>query len=419
MNSGHVIGYVGGLAVALGVGAAVWLGTPTASADTRSAAASSGTRSAAASSGTATSARAAHRTNTVAARKPAPARKTAASAAAAPANSLRITTDYDADDKPVTQVAVINSVTGAQVGTTIAIEGSPGTPAYSTDGQHAVITTAFDEIGEKSTSHLAVINTITGAQVGDVLTLAGDSTFAPPLIVTPDASRVLTIAVFSGADSFARLVDTTTGAWEGFSVRGYPDRAPTMAPDGVHALITTTYYDYDLGDTLVSVMDVETATRPSPSVASVRVDGIQYGDPIITADGHAVITTSFTNSTTGGVSTRVAVIDAATGKQIGTTGKVTGRILDSAPPTLDVDRVVFRTSAEFKVTVNTATGAVQTTSLANPWVFNLNAFWRSPLGAAVAPGLFVLGFLGSAILGFYILPAIVAIPAWITEIFGV
>ena len=331
---------------------------------------------------------------------------------------MSITTDVDADNKPVTQVAVISSTSGAQLGKTIAIEGSPGTPAYSTDGQHAVITTAFDELGEKSTSHLAVINTVTGAQVGDVLTLTGDATFAPPLIVAPDASRVLVVGVFYGADSFARLVDTTTGAWEGFSVRGYPDRAPALAPDGVHALITTTYYDSDLGDTLVSVMDIETATRPSPSVPSVRVDGIQYGNPIITPDGHAVIATTFTNSDTGGVSTRVAVIDTTTGKQIGTTHKITGRIVDSAPPALEGDHVVFRTSAELEVAVNSGTGAVHTTSLTNPWEFNPNAFWRSPLGTAMAPGLFVLGFLGSAILGFYILPAIAQAAVWISQTFG-
>jgi hypothetical protein len=385
MNSGHFVGYVGGLAVALGIGAAAWLGTPTASADTSSHSASSGT---------AKSARPAQHTNTAASVKPGPTRKTvaptslatkrAAALSAGPANTLNVTIDYDTDNNPVAQVAVVNGATGAQIGTTITIEGTPGTPVYSTDGQHAVITTVYDEFDYKSTSHMAVINTDTGALVGELLTFTGDSTFSPPLIVTPDASQVLTVGVLYKASlAFARLVDTTTGAWEGFAIRGYPDGAPQLAPDGVHALITSTYYDYDLGDTYIEVMDTETGTPASLSAPPVRVDGLQFRNAIMTADGHAVITTTFTDSESGVVSTRVAVVDATTGRQIGTTQRLTGKILDSAPPALDGDRVVFRTTAGVKVTVNTGTGAVSTTPVASPWGFDVSTFAKTPIGQAL------------------------------------
>jgi hypothetical protein len=310
--------------------------------------------------------------------------KRATAVATTPDNRLNLTIDYDADNKPVTQVSVVNGDTGAQIGSIIAIEGTPGTPVYSTDGQHAVITTVYDEFDYKSTSHLAVINTDTGVLVGEILTLTGDSTFSPPLIVTPDASRVLTVGVmYKASEAFARLVDTTTGAWEGFSVRGYPDGAPQLAPDGVHALITTTYYDYDLGDTYVTAMDTETGTPASLSAPPVRVDGVQFRNAVMAADGHAVITTTFTDSDTGAVSTRVAVIDATTGRQIGTTQRLAGQIVDSAPPALDGDHVVFRTTAGVKVTVNTGTGAVYTTPVASPWGFDVSTFAITPIGQAL------------------------------------
>lgn len=441
MSTGHLVGYVGGFAVALGVGAAVMVNPPTASADASSPASHS------ASAGTATSARAAHRTNTVVSMKPVPTRKVpapkssvtlllAASAAAAPrrttgnaapaaapVNTMSISTDYDVNNKPVTHVTVIDGGTGGQIGATLAIEGTAGTPAYSADGQHAVITTAFDEAGYKSTSHLAVIDTVTGTQVGNTLTIRGDATFTPPLIVTPDASQVLTVNVFySASEAFALLVDTKTGAWEGFSVTGYPDRAPQLAPDGVHALITTTYYNYDLGDTVVTVMDTETGTRASLSTPSVRVDGVQYGSAIFTADNHAVITTTFTNSDTGVVSTRVAVIDATTGRQIGTTHRLAGRIFDSAPPTLDGDRVVFQTTAGVKVSVNAGTGAVRTTPIRSPWGFDVDTFATTPVGhallsayrAVVVVGVFVV----VPVVTFAIVLPVASVVSWLGTTLG-
>ncbi|GAA2796314.1 hypothetical protein [Mycolicibacterium pallens] len=253
-----------------------------------------------------------------------------------------------------------------------------------------------------------MINTVTGAQVGTTLTFTGDSTFAPPLIVTADASQVLTVGVLYGSGSFARLVDTTGGAWEGFFLRGYPDRAPQLASDGVHALITTVYYDADLGDTLVTVMDTATGTPASISKPTVRVDGLQDRAPIVTADGHAVITTAFTDSATGVVSNRVAIFDATTGSQIGTTQTLAGTILDSPPPTLDGDSVVIHTSTGATTTIDLATGAART--MLPQWHFNPAGFWNTRIGEAVYSGLLVAGFLGSAIMAFYVLPAILWYP---------
>ncbi len=78
-------------------------------------------------------------------------------------------------------------------------------------------------------------------------------------------------------------------------------------------------------------MDTATGTPASISKPTVRVDGLQDRAPIVTADGHAVITTAFTDSATGVVSNRVAIFDATTGSQIGTTQTLAGTILDSPP----------------------------------------------------------------------------------------
>ncbi|QYL19414.1 hypothetical protein [Mycolicibacterium pallens] len=86
MSTGHLIGYAGGLAVALGVGAAVILNAPAASAD-----ASSATSTSSGHSGTAKTARVTQRTNTVASMRRAPTRKASAPTPSAtlPAQRMR------------------------------------------------------------------------------------------------------------------------------------------------------------------------------------------------------------------------------------------------------------------------------------------------------------------------------------------
>ena len=85
-----------------------------------------------------------------------------------------ITTYVPSATGTTTRVAVINTATGAQIGTTLTLPGNPSGTAFSADGTRAVITTsATDATG--TTTRVAVINTTTGAQTGTTLTLTGES----------------------------------------------------------------------------------------------------------------------------------------------------------------------------------------------------------------------------------------------------
>ena len=90
-----------------------------------------------------------------------------------------------------TQVTVIATATGKQVGATLTIPGSAGygfATALSADGSRAVVTTAGPS---PSTIQVAVIDTATGKQVGDTLTFTGDNYSS---VLNKDGSRVVLTA---------------------------------------------------------------------------------------------------------------------------------------------------------------------------------------------------------------------------------
>ena len=246
MSTGHVVGYGGGLAVALGVGAAVWLSAPTASAD----ASSPSTHSA--SSGTAKSARAPQRPNSVASRKPRPssghALRSAAAAAYSPPSSV------------------------------------------SSDGTRRLSTTVFTDAENRQNTTLTVTATATGDPVGPALTVLGDAGSSPAQFLTGDGSRVLLTTteygyepigggyVQGGFTTRVRVVDTATGTVVGdpVVVRGMPFGSPVIA--GRSRAVLTTYYDNPTShktSTRVAVVD---------TVAGRQVGGttVVSGQPVST-----------------------------------------------------------------------------------------------------------------------------------------
>ncbi|MBB3606733.1 hypothetical protein FHT40_006426 [Mycolicibacterium sp. BK556] len=212
MNSGHVVGYVGGLAVALGVGTAAWLATPTASAD------ASAPSSHSASSGTAKSARASAKTG--------PTRK------APPATKQ----------------------TTAQPRRSAAANYSPPSPV-SADGTRQLATVVFTDPENRLNTTLTVSDTATGDPVGPSLTVLGDATASSTQFLTADGSRVLlTTSVYGyepigggyvqgGFKTWTRVVDTATGTVVGSPVviRGNP--SGTLITAGGSRAVITTYYD--------------------------------------------------------------------------------------------------------------------------------------------------------------------------------
>jgi Tol biopolymer transport system component len=90
-----------------------------------------------------------------------------------------------------TRVAVIDTTTGQQTGTTITMPGAIyGSQLLSADGTHALITTSpWNPVTYTPTTQMAVINTTTGKQVGGTLTLAGGASGEP--LFSADGTHIL------------------------------------------------------------------------------------------------------------------------------------------------------------------------------------------------------------------------------------
>ena len=411
MNSGHVIGYVGGLAVAAGVGAAVWLGTPTASADVSSPSAHS------ASASTAKSARAPQRTHTVGLRKPAPARKVTASSSvkavvAAPTTPHDLNLTYDpVTDK--TSVTVVDTTTNSPIGSTVTVDGSARAPVLSSDGKRALITTNdHNPVTDQNDTAAVVIDMIAGGQIGNTFGFAGASPESASF--GPDGTcAVVTLLQTSTSRVFVAMLDTTAGTQTGIANLevGYPFVAPMWNADGTRVLITLA----QSGGTVTAVTVLDTTTGDVAGATSI--EGFAEPAPIITPDGtRAVFTTTVYTSNNSGnwPSTRVTVVNTMDGRQAGAALDLPGA---STVSLLNDGRTaLIRNSSGFVSILDTANATfTPPLPLLPPW--GLDALWRTPLGAALTPVVFVVGLVGSAFLAFYVLPAILVIPTWIAEAF--
>ncbi|EHB50599.1 hypothetical protein MycrhDRAFT_5025 [Mycolicibacterium rhodesiae JS60] len=412
MNTGHLIGYVGGLAVALGVGTAVWLGTPTASADASSPSAHS------ASAGTAKSARGPRHTNTVGSirRVPThtndaasgttdPRRTKAAAATPATPNDLNIVYDQVTDN---TSVTVVDSATNSPVGSTVTLDGSAGTPVLSSDGKRALITTTFhNPATDKIDTSAVVMNMTVGGQIGNTLGYSD----ASPMFTSfaPDGTRaVVTLFLASTSRIWVATLDTTTGTQTGVvNLGGYPFVAPVWNANGTRVLITVS----QLGGTSTAVTVLDATT--GDVAGTISIQGYAESAPTVTTGGTRAIVTTTIQGPDNWPSTRVTVVNTTDGSLAGNAVTFPGTAKISLLG--DGRTAVIRTSSGFVSILDTSTAtASPALPLIPPW--GLDLLWRTPLGGALAPVLFVAGFLGSAILAFYVLPALLVIPAWIGEI---
>ncbi|WP_144418256.1 YncE family protein [Mycobacterium sp. EPa45] len=414
MSTGHLVGYVGGLAVALGIGTAVLLNAPAASADASAAAPSPSSGHA----GTAKSARVHQRTNTLAAMKPAPTRKPGAptasvtllmTAAGSATNARRdLSIAYDpVGDK--TSVTVVDATTSSPIGSTVTVDGSAGAPVRSADGKRALITTTFHNPATDKVEAVAVVMDMTaGGQIGNTLGYVDASPMSASF--APDGTRaVVTLFLESTSQIWVATLDTKTGTQTGTAtLDGYPFVAPVWNTDGTRVVITLSQLGGET--TAVAVIDATTGDV----AGTIPVKGYAKTAPIMTADGtRALVTTTIDNSNSG-PSTRVTVIDTAAGWLAGNPLTFPGTARVSL---LGDGRVALVTTNSGLVSFVDTRGANATPllPLLPPFGFDLAAFFATPLGSALAPGLFVVGFLGSAILAFYVLPAILWVPALITD----
>ena len=98
-----------------------------------------------------------------------------------------------------TRVAVVNTTTGAQIGNTLTLTGTTLTdrdtsypPVISADGTRAVITATTTDWLFGTTTRVAVVNTTTGTQIGTTLVFSGEPSVN--LALNADGTRVVLAA---------------------------------------------------------------------------------------------------------------------------------------------------------------------------------------------------------------------------------
>ncbi|SEB09262.1 MULTISPECIES: SMP-30/gluconolactonase/LRE family protein [unclassified Mycobacterium] len=250
-----------------------------------------------------------------------------------------------------TRVAVIDTATGKQVGSTVSIAGKPVVPTFSADGTRAVITAA----GTTATQ-LAVIDLTTGKQTGTTLTLPGA---VGVQLLAADGSRALTTTYGSGTTQVA-VIDTLTGTQTGttVSVTGNSLEAPVLTADRTRALITTSRPIWETPDTTrVAVLDTTTGTQLG---TTVEIAGNELAPPVLNADGTRAAITNQIGDFASGYTTQATVIDVATGAQVGTTQGLQGEGISYGAPVFNAagNRVVFLARTEGPVNTFTTRLAV-------------------------------------------------------------
>ena len=221
-----------------------------------------------------------------------------------------------------TGVTVIDTVTGTQIGTIFTLAGAPtDTVRLGTNGSRVLIA-AYDST---DATNLAIINTATGAPVADPSTIAGSQHPWGSPVVSADNSRVV-ITTFDGTTGEIRMasIDTMTGTQTSIPVvlTGYPSEPRLLGANGSRAVISA--YEVDgMGGVSTQVAVIDTATGAAMTTP-IAIVGTPQGSPQVTGDGsHALIATSDGDWTLG-FTTRVAVIDTATGAQTGATLDIAG-----------------------------------------------------------------------------------------------
>ena len=260
----------------------------------------------------------------------------------------------------VTNISVINTNSGTPVGSTITVTGH-GSLELTTDGTRALlVTTDYDRNAPSvNVTRIVMVNTSNAAQIGATLTYNGSTTAQ---LVTSDLSRVL-ILNSDGVATNVRLVNVIDGIQIGATIDlGGPSGGQTATTYGTHALVVTT----SSHDTRASVVDLNTGKQIGTTVTSSSSGTIGRAEVLSTDGAHALIYTN-SRSWLGSFSTRVFSIDTVSGKKVGTTLTYSGALMDVQKLTADGTRTllafvgssIFNSSGSTKVAVVDSTTGKQ------------------------------------------------------------
>lgn len=280
------------------------------------------------------------------------------------ANGTRAVITTEAPNTPggatTTRVTVINTATGAQTGTTTTFTGAWGSKVLSADGSRALVTAYTQDTA--FTTRVAMINTATGTQIGTTLTLAGYGTGT----FSADGTRALMTSSTTGAGGDATLVtsiNTVSGAQVGSTVTlaGNAQTAIPLNASSNRVLIATLLGDSTNGfDTRVAVVDATTGAQIG-AIEAVGQPSIG-GGPLLSADGtRALIST--VDYTAAGWTTYVSVLDTTTGARVGMPIILTGEAMDSKLLAADGSRALITTNIyDSRTSTSTSRAAVYNTT---------------------------------------------------------
>ena len=213
-----------------------------------------------------------------------------------------------------TQVSVVANVS---------LDGiQSGAPTFNADGTRALVTTYELNSGyTRQNWRVAMIDTIAGTQVGTPTALPGPWLSS---MMSADGTRAVITAFdqdATGYTTWVETIDTATGTQIGaaFSLPGQAS-GTLLTPSGSRALFTTATYDSATGmnSTAAAVIDTATGAQVGPTIT---LPGLS--STIVSADGTRAVVAAVDQGAAG-FTTRVAAIDTATGAQIGTTATFAG-----------------------------------------------------------------------------------------------
>ena len=276
------------------------------------------------------------------------------------------TTRYNpATSDAETRVAVIDTASGAQLGSTLIIAGSSGAmlSLNATGTRVVVVTVPSSSIEPGATTRVYLLDTGTGGQVVAPRTLdgAGVSRFSSDgsrLVVSALSYASETPTGYNDIASRITVIDTTTGAQIGSTITRTGGALATPNADGSRLILTNVTGDYTSFSSTVSVLNTATGAHLG---TDVTLSGVAIQAPaLFTGNGARAVVTGV-NLTV--VQTKLAVVDVAVGGQIGSTITIPGHLGDTAAVVGDgVNRLIVISrdgSGMSTVTViNTGAGAV-------------------------------------------------------------
>ena len=216
-------------------------------------------------------------------------------------------------------VMVLDTTTAAQVGPTRNLTGRAYSTLATADGKRVLVTTRIEATAtEPAATTLTLIDISTGAQLGTTLTLDGQAGWDPPVMANPTRALVTTYETdgYDIVKTHITVVDTTNGTKSAtFAFAGRIQGKPLLNANGTHAMIAS-------ADGTAVIIDIATATQTGPSVTLAG----QPRDFQVVGAGNALITTNVPNPYVGTGNSQVKLINMRTGAQIGTTLALAGDV---------------------------------------------------------------------------------------------